>query len=94
MRIYPGRNDAREVVIRFKARDRETAQFVLDLMYLRIPPGHVWERESFARGRKPGRSSDGARVGVTFVMFHNDPDTPALTDAEVVAIFGPLTAGE
>ena len=90
MKIHPGRNDDRELVVRFKAPNRNAGIFVLEEMVQRIPVGYVWERESIGRSRKPGRSSDGARVGVTLVILHNDPDKPALADDEVVELFGDL----
>lgn len=91
VQVLPGRNDPRELVLRFHASNRDVACHVLDEIQQQIPPGYVWQREGIARERKPGKSSSGQRVSVTVVLFHNDSREPtfdekALRDFIVEAI--------
>ncbi len=90
MKVFPGYNDPRELVIRLHAVNRVAADFVLDAMHSRMPKGYVWERQSLGRDRKPGKSSSGQRVSITFVIFNNDTREQKLTDAAAYELFGDL----
>ena len=91
MLVMPGRNNPRELVIRFRAPTRDAAIDALEAMIEQIPDGYRWTHETLSLSSHPG---GGRRVSVTLVIFHNDQSFPAMDTATAQTWFGALEPGK
>ncbi len=94
MRIHPGRNDPREVVIRFRAPSRDAAIAALEKMGRAIPDGYCLQEEHVIRARARDGSSNGRKVAVTLVIYHNDSRIPAIGEQGILFLFQPFEPGQ
>jgi len=87
MIVMPGRNNPRELVIRFRAPDRESAIDALEAMIEQIPDGYRWTHETLSLSSHP---PSGKRISVTLVIYHSDRGHPAMDTSTAQTWFGAL----
>jgi len=85
VKAHRGRDDEREVVLRLRARDLDSAKGIADEIHESMPPGYAHLHTSFKREHGKGRQHS-----VTVVIIQNDSREHTLSLNEAVDLWSGL----